>query len=64
MSADDEDFGRREDLFQQIDTALITHSDAEEQFFYPAIEQHAPDLVKGAMNEHQEVKQLLAETHR
>ena len=61
MSADDEDFGRREDLFQQIDTALITHSDAEEQFFYPAIEKHAPDLVKEAMNEHQEVKQLLAE---
>jgi len=31
MSADDEDFGRREDLFQQIDRALITHSDAEEE---------------------------------
>ena len=31
MSADDEDFGRREDLFQQIDTALIAHSDAEEE---------------------------------
>ena len=61
MSADDEDFVRREDLFQQIDTALIAHSDAEEQIFYPAIEKHAPDLVKEAMNEHQEVKQLLAE---
>ena len=61
MSADDEDFGRREDLFQRIDTALIAHSDAEEQIFYPAIEKHAPDLVKKAMNEHQEVNQLLAE---
>ena len=31
MSADEDDFDRREDLFQQIDKALTTHSDAEEQ---------------------------------
>src|SRR5213593_1522720 len=61
MSAQDVDFGRREDLFQHIDTAQIAHSDADEEIFYPAIENYAPALVKQALNEHQEVKQLLAE---
>src|SRR5215472_1402609 len=61
MSAEDEDFARREDVFQQIDKALLAHSDAEEQIFYPAIEKYAPDLVREAMNEHGTVKQLLLE---
>lgn len=61
MSADEEDFARREDLFQQIDTALLAHSDAEEQIFYPLVEPHAPDLVKQALSEHQIVKQLLSD---
>jgi len=43
MSADEDDFDRREDLFQQIDKALTTHSDAEEQIFYPSVEKHASD---------------------
>jgi hemerythrin superfamily protein len=61
MSAEDEDFARREDLFQQIDKALLAHSDAEEQIFYPAIEKHAPELIREALSEHQAVKQLLLE---
>ena len=61
MSADDEDFDRREDLFQQIDKALTTHSDAEEQIFYPSLEKHASDLVEKAKGEHQEVNQLLVD---
>src|SRR5713226_2431332 len=61
LSAEDEDFARREDLFQQIDRALLAHSDAEEQIFYPSIEKHAPELVKEALSEHQAVKQLLLE---
>jgi hemerythrin superfamily protein len=61
MSADAEDFARREDVFQQIDKALLIHSDAEEEIFYPSIEQHTPDQVKQALSEHQEVRQLLAE---
>ena len=61
MSVEDEDFARREDLFQQIDRALLAHSDVEEQVFYPSMEQYAPDLVKGALNEHQAIKQLLVE---
>ena len=61
MSAEDEDFARREDLFQQIDKALLAHSDAEEQIFYPAMEKYAPDLVKEALDEHNVVKELLLE---
>ena len=61
MSADAEDFARREDLFQQIDKALLIHSDAEEEIFYPPMEKHTPDLVKQALSEHQEVKELLEE---
>jgi hemerythrin superfamily protein len=61
MSAEDEDFARREDLFQQIDRALLAHSDAEEQIFYPSLEKLAPELVNEALCEHQAVKQLLLE---
>src|SRR5215467_5043777 len=61
MSAEDEDFARREDVFQQIDKALLAHSDAEEQIFYPSMEKYAPDLVKEALDEHRTVKQLLLE---
>jgi hemerythrin superfamily protein len=61
MSADAEDFARREDIFQRIDRALLIHTDAEEEIFYPSIEDHAPDLVKEALSEHEEVKQLLAD---
>jgi len=61
MSVDAEDFARREDVFQQIDKALLIHSDAEEEIFYPSIENHAPDLIKQAVSEHQEVRELLAE---
>ena len=61
MSADEDDFDRREDLFQQIDKALTTHSDAEEQIFYPSLEKHASDRVEKAKGEHQEVNQLLAD---
>ena len=59
MSADEEDFARREDLFQRIDSELRSHSDVEEQIFYPSLEKHAPELVKQALSDHQTVKQLL-----
>jgi hypothetical protein len=59
MSVEDEDFARREDVFQDIDWALLAHSDAEEQIFYPLVEKYAPDLVKEALSEHHIVQQLL-----
>jgi len=61
MSMGEGDFARREELFQEIDKALLIHTDAEEHIFYPALEKHNPDLAQQAMSEHQEVKQLLAE---
>ena len=61
MSMGEGDFARREELFQQLDKALLIHTDCEEQIFYPALEKHNPDLTQQAMSEHQEVKQLLAE---
>jgi len=61
MSMGEGDFARREELFQQIDKALLIHTDCEEQIFYSALEKHNPDLTQQAMSEHQEVKQLLAE---
>ena len=59
MSADDEDFARREDVFQQIDKVLLAHSDAEEEIFYPSMDKYAPGLVKRALSEHRTVKELL-----
>src|SRR5438093_6349689 len=61
MCADEDDFDRRKDLFQKIDKALTTHSDAEEQIFYPSVEKHASDLVEKAESEHLEINQLLAD---
>jgi hemerythrin superfamily protein len=61
MSADADDFARREDLFQRIDRALIAHSDAEEQVFYPAMEKFDSGLIEQSLNEHEQVKQLLVE---
>src|SRR5262249_23319788 len=57
----EDDFDRREDLFQQIDKALTTHSDAEEQIFYPTMVKLALDLVERAESEHLEINQLLAD---
>jgi hemerythrin superfamily protein len=61
MCADNEDFAHREDLFQQIDKALLLHTDAEEEIFYPSLEKHVPDLIKQAVSEHQEIRKLLAD---
>jgi hemerythrin superfamily protein len=61
LSADEEDFGLRWDLFREIEKSLLTHAEAEEQIFYPSIETHSPGTVKRAISEHEEVKELLCE---
>jgi len=61
MSADHEDFVLREDVFQQIDRSLIIHTDEEEQIFYPAVQKYSPDLVKQALSDHHEIKELLVD---
>lgn len=61
ISADEDDFTRREDLFQEIEKSLLAHTEAEEQIFYPALQDQAPDLIERSREEHDEVKQLLAD---
>jgi len=51
----------KENLFQEIETGLSTHSEMEEQAFYPALKDIAPDKVDEALKEHAEVKQMLAD---
>src|SRR5262249_41376806 len=48
-------------LFQQIQTELNAHTEAEEKVFYPAIKSTAPEKVEEALREHGQVKELLAE---
>jgi|SRR5438093_1552947 len=61
MSTHEDDVDRREELFQGIEKQLLAHSDAEEQIFYPAVKNHAPEMIEEALSDHQEVKQLLSE---
>lgn len=61
VACDVDDIDQREDLFQQIEKELLAHGDAEEQILYPAVQTEAPDIVEEALEEHQEVKQLLSE---
>jgi hemerythrin superfamily protein len=61
ISTEENDADRREDLFQQIERELLAHTDVEEAIFYPALQSVAPDLVKQATNDHQEVTRLLTE---
>jgi hemerythrin superfamily protein len=58
---DAESESTQEEVFQQIETGLTAHSDMEEQVFYPALQGVAPDEVKEALEEHAEVKQMLAD---
>jgi hemerythrin superfamily protein len=50
-------------IFEQIKNELETHSHIEESVFYPAMEkyQELKEMVREALEEHQEVKTLLNE---
>jgi hemerythrin-like domain-containing protein len=51
------------DIFLQLKQALTLHTQIEEQIFYPALKNHEEtrDMVPEALEEHQEVDQILAE---
>jgi len=51
----------REQLFQEIQTELSVHAEAEEKVFYPLLTAEIPDQVDEALEEHLEIKELLAE---
>jgi hemerythrin superfamily protein len=52
---------QQEDLYQEIQTGLNAHSEMEERVLYPALKQFAPEQVDEALEEHGEVKEILAE---
>ena len=51
----------QEDLFQQIQTELTAHAEAEERVFYPAIREHGSGAIEQALQDHARVKELLME---
>ena len=51
----------QEQLFQEIETGLNTHAEMEEHVLYPALKPLAEDKIDEALQEHTEVKELLAE---
>ncbi len=60
---DAETSSQKNRLFQQIKTALETHTQIEESIFYPALDQREElsDLTAEAYEEHKQVKTLLRE---
>lgn len=59
----DEDGANQEQLFAQIKQELDVHANAEEKVFYPRLKEIAEmrDITFEAIEEHQEIKNLLAE---
>jgi hypothetical protein len=49
----------QEEIFQQIQTELTAHAEAEEKVFYPRLREVAAADVEEAIEEHAEAKQLL-----
>ena len=51
------------DLFNQLKQALTVHTQIEEQIFYPELKKfdETKDMIPEAFEEHQEVKDILAE---
>ena len=50
----------QEDLWQEIQAGLTAHAEMEERFLYPAVKRFAKEQVVEALEEHAEVKKLLA----
>jgi hemerythrin superfamily protein len=61
LSADEEDSERRQELFNQLADALTGHTIIEEQLFYPVVKEFDEELIQEAVEEHLEVKRMLAE---
>jgi hemerythrin superfamily protein len=49
----------QDDVFQQIQTRLNTHTEMEERFFYPVMRQFAADKVEESLKEHSQIKEIL-----
>jgi len=57
----EDDQEERERIFQQIETELSAHTEAEEKVFYPAVQAEIPDQIDEALQEHMTVSELLVE---
>src|SRR5262249_41553252 len=60
-ASEDSESIQREEIFQQIEKELLLHGDIEEKIFYPAIKGFVPDEVEHSVQEHAEIKQILAD---
>ena len=49
------------DLYEKIRMELEIHTEIEEQYFYPASKDAAPDMIAEALEEHKQVDTLLKE---
>jgi hemerythrin superfamily protein len=61
LSADEEDTDQRQELFDQLADALAGHTIIEEQLFYPVCKRFDEELIQESLEEHLEVKRMLAE---
>lgn len=52
---------RKADLASEICERLQAHTDIEEKYFYPPLKSAAPDLVEEATQEHDALKQAIAD---
>src|SRR5687768_4755778 len=50
----------QDDVFQTIQIELLTHTEVEEQAFYPALREEVPEMVDKALEDHAQLKELLA----
>jgi len=51
----------RELVLHEIETELSAHAEAEEKVFYPLLSAEIPDQVDEAVQEHTEIREMLAE---
>jgi hemerythrin superfamily protein len=60
-----QDDEKKQSIFDQIKDALTVHATTEEEIFYPAVkkarEEHVKDEVREGYEEHQQIKNLLAQ---
>ena len=60
-----QDDEKKQSIFDQIKDALTVHATIEEEIFYPAVkkarEEHVKDEVREGYEEHQQIKNLLAQ---
>lgn len=60
-AAIEEQSAERQELAEKICNELEIHAEIEEEIFYPRVQDHEEDLVLEALEEHNEMKELIAQ---